>query len=161
MLASSRRTTHTVILTSLTKRVLSRLCTHLIVLFPLLFLSTVALAAPTLEVKVVEASRGSVDQVDASLKSIDRALKTSFPKFKQFKLLSAHRYTSQKGKVHTLKIRSGLDVKLSASTHAGGIKLKTQVNRKKGTTRAQYGELFFQAFKWEGNALILAVIARK
>ena len=161
MLASTRRTPQTVILTSLTKRVPSRLLTHFLLLCAVLTLSTAALAAPTLDVKVIEASRGSRSQIDASLKSIDRALRTSFPKFGKFKLLSAHRYTSQKGKVHALQIRPGLDVKLTTTAHADGIKLKTQVKRKKGTTRARYGELFFQAFKWKGNALVLAIIARQ
>ena len=166
MLASTRRTTRNTIPISLMKPSRSRLLTALLLSFTIFGLTASALAAPKLEVKIIEAKRGSAS-IDAPLQSMGQALKKSFPSFKTFKLISEHSYTSKPGEMHALQIRPKLKVKLRVSERSGGVMLTTTVKRKgktkrkKGKTKAQYGELFFQAFKWRDNALILAVIARK
>jgi hypothetical protein len=140
--------------------------TALLLSFTIFGLTTTALAAPKLEVKIIEAKRGS-PSVDSSLQSMGQALKKSFPSFKTFKLISEHKYTSKRGEIHDLQIRPKLKLKLRVSERSDGVMLTTTVKRKgkskrkKGKTKAQYEELFFQAFKWKDNALILAVIARK
>ena len=145
---------------------------RLVRLFSLLFMVLTALgmttqafaAGPKLEVKIIKATKGSTGKSDKSLRSMSRALSESFPNFKHFKLMSEHRYTSQNGRAHVIQIKPKLKVKLRVSETANGVTLLTTVKNKKskrGTTRARYDELFFQAFKWRGDALILAVTARK
>ena len=165
MLALTRRPTHKLTPNAPKNQYLAHLFSSLLIFLTTLGLTTLAFAAgPELEVKIIKATTGSTSKVDGSLGSMSQALSKSFPNFKDFKLLSEHRYTSQKGKVHMIQIKPKLKVKLRVKERAGGITLSTTVkNRKskKGMTQARYGELFFQAFKWRGDALILAVTARQ
>ena len=120
----------------------------------------VASAAPRMEVKVIEAKSSGPASVDAPLKRMSSKLKRSFKSFKSFKLVKTQTFEASKGD-YTLSIPPGLKAKLKLSTSAKGVKLMTKVKRKKGITKARYGELFFQAFRQKGKALILAVIVRK
>ena len=141
-----------------------RLCAALIFTFMICGFVAQASAGPHLEVQVIKAMKNKSSKGDSSLKALSSALKKSFPDFKAFKLISNHSYKSEQNKTHTLQIRSKLKVLLKVDESTDGIRLTTTVKSKKtkrGTTKARYGELFFQAFKWRGNALILAVIARK
>ena len=121
--------------------------------------SSVSDASP-LKARVISASKRAPAYVDPKLKDLRRSLKTSFPKFKRFKLQSM--------KTIALKQKAQLEMKVNAQVSAKikvlkvspkEIQLNILIPKKKVNlkVKARRGKRFFQAMKWKKSVYLIAL----
>ena len=121
--------------------------------------ASVSYASP-LKARVISASKRAPNYIDPKLKDLRRSLKTSFSKFKRFKLQSV--------KTIALKEKAQLEMKVNAQVSANikilrvsqkEIRLNILIPKKKVNlkVKARRGKRFFQAMKWKKSVYLIAL----
>jgi hypothetical protein len=131
-------------------------------LFGTLFMGA-ALADPLeVSVDVIEAEVGP-GELDPRLRSVTQTLRSTFPKYKRFKLQAQHRLTLSVGQLQRLALPSELGAEISLEEEdPSGVTFKVLIPQKKANfrVRSKRGELFFQALVWQKKTYLLAIVAR-
>ena len=119
-----------------------------------------AWAKPSVEVKIIEASRIGQFKVSPKLRLMKSRLKATFKKYKEFSLLSSSVAPLEVGRKIRFDISKDLDLFLEVEqVNKRGVTLKVNIPKRsmKHTVKAKLGKLFFEALKWKGKVYLIAI----